>query len=179
MSRRHATHDFLRAHSALAAVEAVRLERVSGSKWFEPQLEMIECNNPNAWVQSSACTVLSGGGRRRVDSVRHPSSVGRDFSPSWTQPSARRQNAAGGILVKISLPTVPLLSLFHCYWSGKAWRALPSGRASKEEKGVCGAGCQRVAGFISDPGGPSRGQKVVLFPNPFIPRHPCQVGKLG
>lgn len=64
MFRHHIAHHFLRAHSALTAVEEVRLERNRGSKCFEPQLQMIENNNPKSLVQSSAHTVLAQGGRR-------------------------------------------------------------------------------------------------------------------
>lgn len=128
VSRHHVTPHVLRAHSALTAVEEARLERDRGSKWFEPQLQMIESNNANAWLQSSAYAVLSGRKKRRGRCRRHPSSVrSGGFSLPATQPRARRLQ--GSLLSKLPVP--PFLS---CHYFIPIDPVRPGDRAGKEEE---------------------------------------------
>lgn len=168
-SRHHVTPRVLRAHSALTAVEEARLERDSGSKWFEPQLQMIESNNANAWLQSSAYAVLSGR-KKRGRCRRHPSSVRRGFSPPWTQPRARRLQVSS--LSKFPFP--PFLS-FHYFITIDPVR--PGDRAGKEEEcpGLIASRWQASSLTLVVP---LEVKKAMLFPNLFIPRHPCRAGKL-
>ena len=61
-------------------MEEVRLERDTGSEWFEPQLQMTESNNSNARVQSSAYTDLSGEEEEEGMGQEAPEHCQRDFS---------------------------------------------------------------------------------------------------
>lgn len=60
------THKFLRAHHALTATEEVRLERYSGSKWFEPQLPMIKSHNPTEYNALPTFSSLNEEDERRM-----------------------------------------------------------------------------------------------------------------
>lgn len=147
MSRHHLSHNFLGTHCALIAVEEVRLEGNRGSKWFEPQLQMIESNNPNALVQSSAYTLLLGEKEGMVQETSER--CGERFLTTLNTAPRLQAGRCQRSSCQNSLPTVPLLSLFHYDWSGEAWSAVcGQSRSGRGEWAEPIAGVRQVSSLI-------------------------------
>lgn len=114
-SRHQVTHHILRAHPALLVVAEVRLERNSGRKLFELQIQMIESNN-TAYTKHECNhlpTLASLSQGERGDGAGDIRTLSGGISH-------RPEHVASVIPVNILLPAVPLLSGFRCYRSGEA-----------------------------------------------------------